>query len=117
VTGGSVLLDHTTVYLDRTAAYRPGAILVTGDVSAIAVDGNTLVEPEGSVPLLRNWTWVTATETANIVPAKASAVSDSGTLYHRLRGGIASLRNQMQEVKGVARHQAARLARELNLIP
>jgi len=117
VTGGSVLVGHTMVYLDPAAADRPGAILVTGDAGAIAVDGNTLVEPEGNVPLLRNWTWVTATETANIVPSNASAVSDSGALYHRLRGGITSLRNQIQDAKGLARHQAARLARELKLIP
>jgi hypothetical protein len=117
VLGGSLMLDHSTVDLSRNAADRPGAILVAGDATAIAVSGNTLIEPEGDVPLLRNWTWVTATGTANIVPPNASAISDNGVLYHRLRSRIASLRSQLLDLKGVARHQVAQVARALKLIP
>jgi hypothetical protein len=99
------------------AAKRPGAVLVHGQADAIAVRGNTLVEPEGDVPLLRNWTGADATESGNIVPTNAVAVSDNGATYHRLRNQAASLRAAARDAVRVTRHQVANLARALKLLP
>jgi hypothetical protein len=116
VIGGALVADHNTVDLSPAAADRPGAILIAGDATAITISANTLEEKTGDVPLLRNWSGLTATETANVVPPNASAVSDSGTLYHHLRSAISALRGQLHDLAGSLRHQAAELARQLKLI-
>lgn len=116
VHGGALTLDGNTVELAAGAADRPGAVLFTGDASALAVRGNTLVEPAGHVPLLRNWTGLAAEQAANTVPPNAAAVSDSGTTYHRLRSRLAALREQAKAAVRLARHQVAQLARGWGLI-
>lgn len=115
VHGGALTLDGNTFGLDAGTTERPGAVLVTGGASVIEVRGNTLIEPIGSVPLLRNWTGLTATEAANAVPPNARVVSEDGASYHRLLAQAASMREQLHDVLGQARHQAGQLARELKL--
>jgi hypothetical protein len=117
IDGGIVTLTGNTIALAPGAAERPGAVLVYGQADAIAVRGNTLIEPGGEAPLLRNWTGVSTTEGGNTVPANAVAVSDSGTTYHRLRNQAAALRAAARDAAGVARHQVANLARALKLLP
>jgi hypothetical protein len=116
VQGGALTLDGNTVELDAGSVDRPGAVLVAGDASRIQVHGNTLVEPQGNVPLLRNWTGLTASEAANTVPANALAVSDSGATYHRLRARLAMWRDEAHAIVALAHHRVAELARELHLI-
>lgn len=116
VSDGQLTLDGNTVELGADASARPGAILVTGNTSLIVVRNNALIEPHGSVPLLRNWTAVTASETANRVPAHAVTVSHEGATYHRLRARMARLRDQAHAMVAAARHKLAVLARRLHLI-
>jgi hypothetical protein len=116
VQGGVLTLDGNTVELAAGSADRPGAVLVAGDASSIQVRGNTLVEPQGNVPLLRNWTGLDVSEAANTAPANAVAVSDSGATYHRLRARLAMWRNQAHAIVASARHDVAELARMLHLI-
>lgn len=111
VVGGVLSFAHNTVDLSPGAAERPGAVLVSGDASAITVNGNTLHEPYGSVPLVRNWTGLTATEDANRVPHDSAAVSDRGAFYHRLRSRMAALRSHMHDVMVLVRHLAGQLMR------
>src|SRR5271166_4793843 len=117
VNGGALVLDANTVDLAAGAADRPGAVLIYGDAEAVTVRGNTLIEPVGSVPLLRDWGGAGATEDSNTVPANALAVSESGATYHRLRARFASLRTAARGLAGLARHEAAELVRGLKLIP
>ena len=117
VHGGRLTLDGNTVELDAGSAKRPGAVLVTGEASRITVDGNTLIEPRGKVPLLRDWTGVAASAADNTVPVNAVAVSDSGATYHRLRAQMALLRDQAHSIAGSARRRVAAVARGLRLIP
>ncbi len=117
VQGGALTLDRNIVELAAGSADRPGVVLITGEASRIQVFGNTLIEPRGNVPLLRNWTGLAASEAANTVPPDVLAVSDSGTTYHRLRSRMAMLRHQARIMLGAARHQAADLGRELHLMP
>jgi hypothetical protein len=116
VYGGALTLDGNTVELAAGSADRPGAVLVTGGASSIQVHGNTLVEPRGNAPLLRNWTGLAVSEGANTVPANALAVSDSAATYHRLRARLAIWRNQARAILASARHHVAELARKLRLI-
>lgn len=111
VAGGALAFTGNTVDLDRGAAGRAGAVLLSGDAGTIAVRGNTLREPDGTVPLLRNWTGQTATEDANTVPRNASAVSESGAYYHRLRAKMAALRTRVHELLVLMRHIAMTLVR------
>jgi hypothetical protein len=113
INGGAVTLDGNTLELVAGGAERPGAALVSGAASAITVRGNTLVEPAGSAPLLRNWTGTAASEDANIVPPGTLAVSESGSAYHRLRSRLATLRDDMRAMAGMARHMAAVLVRRV----
>jgi hypothetical protein len=117
VNGGALVLDGNTFTLSSVAADRPGAVLVFGDAEAIAVRGNTLIEPAGSVPLVRNWGGIVATADGNIVPDGLEAVSESGATYHRLRARIAGMRSSARDAAGFARHEAAVAARGLGLIP
>ena len=117
VNGGVVTLDGNTFTLSPGAADRPGAVLVSGDVEALAMRGNTLSEPAGNVPLVRNWGGVAATVHDNTVPDGVEAVSESGATYHRLRARIAALRSSAREAAGRARHGAAQATRGLGLIP
>jgi hypothetical protein len=117
IAGGSILLDGNSVDLASDAADRPGAVLVFGDAAAVRVSGNTLIEPMGSVPLVRNWSGTSAIEEGNVVPPGAAAVSEEGAAYHRLRSRIASLRTVARGLAGAARHDAAEVARGLKLIP
>jgi hypothetical protein len=117
VNGGAVMLEGNTIDLGAGAADRPGAVLVFGDAEAVMVHGNTLIEPVGSVPLVRNWGGVGATDEDNTVPTGAVAVSESGSAYHRLRARIASLRSVVRGAAGAARHEVAEVARELRLVP
>lgn len=117
VSGGQVTLDGNVVELAAGSAGRPGAMLITGEARGIVVRGNRLIEPGGSVPLVRNWTGVSASEDANIVPPNAVAVSDDGAAYHRLRARMAKFRDQAHVILGSARHQVAALARQVHLIP
>lgn len=117
VHGGALTLDGNIVELAAGSADRPGAVLITGEPSHIQVFHNTLIEPRGNVPLVRNWTGVAAAEAANTVPPDVLAVSDNGTTYHRLRGRMAMLQRQAHVMLGAARHQAANLGRELHLMP
>jgi hypothetical protein len=114
--GGAVTLDGNSVELASGAADRPGVVLVSGKASGIRVLGNTLVEPRGDVPLLRNWTGVDAAESGNTVPSNAVAVSDDGAAYHRLRARVAILREEVHAALGGVRHDVAELARRLHLI-
>jgi hypothetical protein len=114
ISGDVVELSGNTV--EPGAGDRPGAVLVTGAASILAVRGNTLIEPAGSVPLLRNWTGLDATTAGNDVPAGIAAVSDAGSTWHRLRAWAADLRAQAHAAAGAARHQVAVLARDLRLI-
>jgi hypothetical protein len=116
VYGGTLTLDGNTVELAADATNRPGAVLVTGEASRVLVQGNTLIEPHGDVPLVRNWTGLTASEKANTVPANARAVSDSGSTYHRLRSRAAKLLRQLHAILGETRHLVAQLARKLSFI-
>ena len=115
--GSVVLLEGNTFTLSPTSADRPGAVLVVGDAEVVAVRGNTLVEPAGSVPMVRNWSGVAAAAYGNTVPDGVEAVSESGATFHRLRSRIAALRSSAREVAGNARHQVAQAARGLGLIP
>lgn len=117
IAGGTVTLTGNTVDLGPGAADRPGAVLVFGDAAAITLRGNTLVEPTGAVPLLRNWTGIDVTADGNDVPANAVAVSDAGSAYHRLRSRAAALRAAAWNAARAARHQVATLARMLKLLP
>jgi hypothetical protein len=117
IVGGSVVLDGNTVDLAPAAADRPGGVLVFGNAEALTVRGNTLVEPAGSVPLVRNWTGVAAVEENNTVPPDAVAVSETGSTYRRLRSRLASLRDAARGFAGAARHDVAEVARGLKLIP
>jgi hypothetical protein len=115
--GGVIVVDHNTVDLHAGSADRPGAVLVTGAATAITVTANTLMEPAGDVPLLRNWTGLEATENGNVVPANAAAVLDSGALYHRLRSRLGTLRSEVRDIAGFAKSRAADLVRQFKLMP
>ena len=117
VNGGALLLEGSTVDLAGGAADRPGAVLVTGDADTLTVRGNTLAEPDGHVPLLRNWSGADAIADANTVPPNVDAVSDSGATYHRLRSRIAGLRALAHDLARTVRHQVADLARGWKLMP
>jgi hypothetical protein len=82
-------------------------------MESITVSGNTLAEPSGHVPLLRNWSGTEATASGNTVPANAEAVSDSGSGYHVLRARIVSLVATGRGIVGMAWHKAEALARGL----
>jgi hypothetical protein len=116
VYGGVVALDGNTVELAAGATGRPGAVLVTGDASRIMVQGNTLIEPRGDVPLLRNWTGLTVSEDANTVPPNAVAVSDSGSAYHRLRSRTSILLGQAHVFLGATRRLVVKLGHKFHLI-
>jgi hypothetical protein len=116
VQGGALTLDGNTVELAAGSPDRPGAVLVTGEASSIQVHGNTLVEPQGNVPLLRNWTGLAVSEAANTAPANVLAVSNSAATYHRLRARLAMWRNRVRAIVASARHRVAELARKLHLI-
>jgi hypothetical protein len=116
VDGGVVIVTGNTIDLAPGAAERPGAILVYGDAGTIVLRGNTLVEPMGTVPLLRNWSGVSATADGNSVPVGVEAVSDAGVTYHRLRSRAAALRAAARDMVGAARHQVANMARALGLL-
>jgi len=115
VNGGSLLFDSNNVSLAPGAALRPGAVLVVGDTRGILARGNTLVEPSGSVPLLRNWTGRAAIDDRNIMPEGIPAVTDSGSAYHRLRADLATIRDEAQALLAAARHVAGTLARRFRL--
>jgi len=147
VEGGALTLDGNTIELAAAtratpAADRPGAVLFTGDATALTVRGNTLIEPAGieptgiepagiepagiepagiepagDVPLLRNWSGLAATAADNTVPPNAVAVSASGATYHRLRARLAGLREQARAMALSVRHQLAELARGWRLLP
>jgi hypothetical protein len=108
VNGGSLTLQGNTVTLGPAAADRPGAVLVVGDASALAVRGNTLHEPAGlGVPLVRNWTGQTVVEADNAVPPDSVAVSDAGSTYHRARSQLAAWRGDLKDAYNATRHLAA----------
>jgi len=117
IDGGIVTLTGNTIDLAPEAAPRPGAVLVRGDADAIAVRGNTLIEPKGDVPLLRNWSGAGATQGGNDVPPNVAAVSDDGAMYHRLRSRAADLRAAARDAVGTAQYDVAGLARLLGLLP
>jgi hypothetical protein len=116
LSGPVVVLDGNTFTLSPDSADRPGAVLVFGDAEAVAVRGNTLIEPSGNVPMVRNWGGVAAGAYGNTVPDGVEAVSESGATYHRLRSRIAALRSSAREAAGTVRHEVAQLARGLGLI-
>ncbi|MDA8250979.1 MAG: hypothetical protein M0Z28_17670 [Rhodospirillales bacterium] len=116
VRGGALTLDGNRFDLAPAAADRPGAVLFVGDATALAVRGNTLVEPQGHVPLLRNWTGLSATAQANTAPPNAVVVSDSGTTYHRLRAQLAALRDELRGLAHTLRHIVGSAARAAHLI-
>jgi hypothetical protein len=116
VQGGTLTLDGNTVELDAGSVDRPGAVLVAGDAGSIQVRGNTLVEPQGNVALVRNWTGLDVSEAGNTVPSNTLAVSDSGVTYHRLRARLAMWRGQARAILASMRHRVAELARELHLV-
>jgi len=117
VSGGVLSLDGNTIELAAAATDRPGAVLVTGDTGGISVQGNTLIEAGGDVPMLRNWTSLAASESANTVPAYVQAVSDRGAVYHRLRARLALLSRRAHAELAVLRHKVAAVARRLHLTP
>jgi hypothetical protein len=117
VSGGVVVLDGNSFTLPPGPADRPGAVLVFGDAEALAVHGNTLTEPAGSVPMVRNWGGATAVSYGNTVPDGVEAVSEGGATYHRLRSRMAALRSSARAAAGMARHEVAVTARGLGLIP
>ena len=111
VAGGALVFEHNTVDLAPGAAERAGAVLFTGKASAVAVHRNTLLEPDGTVPLVRNWTGVSAAEDANRVPRDVPAVSERGAFYHGLRSRFATLRSHVHDFLGLVRHLAGQLMR------
>lgn len=116
IKAGAVVLTGNMVELGDATVDRPGAILATGSATLLAVRGNTLVEPAGGIPLLRNWTGTDVSAVANHVPPDVLAVSDSGSAWHRLRAFAAGMRDGAHAAIGLARHQVALLARSLRLI-
>jgi len=114
ISGGAVALTGNTIEIG--GADRPGAVLVTGAVTALEVRGNTLIELSGSVPMVRNWSGTEATEADNRARPGVPAVSGSESTWHRLRAELAQLREQAHGLVGAARHRAAALARALKLI-
>ena len=116
VNGAVLVLDGNTftrfTRLGRPARRGAG---VRG-CRAVAVHGNTLIEPAGSVPMLRNWGGIAASASDNTVPDGLEAVSDNGAAYHRLRSRLAAWRSSAREAAGLARHQVAVAARGLGLI-
>lgn len=116
VQGGMVTVSGNRITLGVEPADGLGAVLVRGDARDITVRGNTLVAPAGHVPLLRNWSGAAAAEADNVVPDGAMAVSDAGSLYHRLRDRAARARVVAEDAARLARHQVAQLARGLRLI-
>jgi hypothetical protein len=114
VDGGALLLQDNLFDLAAGAAERPGAVLATGEATAIAVRGNTLRDASNSgVALLRNWTGQDATVADNTVPVGAEAVSDASITYHRLRATAAKIRDTLRALLGAARHLAAELVHRL----
>jgi len=107
VTGGALLLQDNTVEIAPGAALRPGVVLATGDVTSLELRGNTLREPAGTVPLLRNWTGQPVTASGNTVPPGVAVASDVGATYHRLRATAARFRDALHELYRRARHVAA----------
>jgi hypothetical protein len=112
--GGVLVLDGNTFTLSPDSADRPGAVLVFGYPEAVTVRGNTLIEPAGRLPMVRNWGGITATASGNTVPDGVEAVSESGATYHRLRSRLAAF---ARDAAGDARHLVAIAARGLGLIP
>ncbi len=110
VAGGALVFERNTVNLTVGAAGRPGAVLVAGAASSIAVRANTLHAPDATVPLVRNWTGVTATEDANTIPGNQPAVSESNAYYHRFRSSMAALRTQARDMAALAWHLTKALA-------
>lgn len=116
VQGGSLLLDGNLFVLAPGNAPRPGAVLATGGMTALTVQGNTLTAPGGSVALVRNWTGAAVTETGNTVPPGTDAVSAAGATYHRLRAEAAALRDQAKDATRTLRHWLAVTARSLGVL-
>lgn len=115
VNDGSLLLQGNRFVVDFNAADRPGMVLATGDASSLTVVKNSLIEPNGNVALLRNWTGVTPTQEGNTVPPGILAVSDEGSTYRRLRSRLGTVRQEAIVALRLIRHQAAILARDLHL--
>jgi hypothetical protein len=115
VQGGVVTVEDNTITLGAAPAGQPGAILVYGDARRISVRGNTLVEPSGQAPMLRNWSGTPAIEADNAVPDGIAAVSNAGSLYHRFRYRLAQAREAAGNTVRITRHQVAGLARGLGL--
>jgi hypothetical protein len=117
VSGGSLLLEGSTVTLGPLAAERVGAVLVLGSVGTVEVRGNRLVEASGGVALVRNWSGAVAVSADNVVPEGVVAVSDEGAGYHRLRAEAAAARAAAGGLAGAVRHRVGEMARGLRLIP
>lgn len=114
VNGGALTLQDNVVTLGPDSRERPGAVLVVGSATAIVVRGNTLHESQGRrVPLLRNWTGRTALASDNTVPADTVAVSDAGSIYHRLRSRLAAFRDSLRAAAHEAKHLVAAVLRRV----
>jgi len=110
IVGGAITLTGNTVV--PGASDRPGAILVSGDATALEVRGNTLLAAAGGPPLVRNWGGTEAVVADNVVPPGVAAVSDAGSTYHRLRFRLAELHEALKSGYRWARHTAAALLRQ-----
>ena len=106
VNGGTLNFESNTVVLGNRATERPGAVLITGNACAIIVLGNTLRASGRHSPLVCNWSGLTATGGANTFPGGAGAVSESGAYYHRMRSQLATIRNRLHDLVGLAWHIA-----------
>ncbi len=113
LTASSIVLNGNTIDLGRAAAERPGAFLAIGDAEHIEVRGNRLTEPGHAIPLLRNWTGTAAAEQDNNVPDGVTAVTDSGRLWHGIRGFLGHARDEALRLKGLLRHYAKAVVHRL----
>ena len=104
INGGTIVLTGNTVTLAAGAAARPGAFLTIGRVASIRLAGNTLVAPDGAVPLLRNWSGTTVDAADNAVPAGGVAENSRWGLFHRLHALAGNIwrttRDRLGWVKG-----------------
>lgn len=116
LSGKSIVLTGNTIDLATNATDRPGAILVTGDADHIEVRGNTLLAPGHAIPLLRNWTGTTAEQQGNQVPQGDAVVTDSGRLWHVVRGFLGRTRDQALRLKGLFRHYAGAVVDRLKAL-